>query len=178
MHIFASLESFVIKLLHNGYFTRGAAVKGRLYHDSEMVLGNASVQAYSLEQTVARYPRIMLTREVFLDSREYASVEDMYGDEFENCAQQAADGPHYLHILRNLKMIGNKLLDPGTRKDLLDSFNETAVVIQQRFDESMDNPRHFEKIQWLAAYWNHCIYGHQNLVKINGPGLSIPMVLE
>jgi hypothetical protein len=45
-----------------------------------------------------------------------------------------------------------------------------ASTIQKKFDESVDNPRHFEKVQWFARYWNESV-DHQELF-IYGSGLS------
>jgi len=35
--------------------------------------------------------------------------------------------------------------------------------IQQRYEESMDTPRHFEKVRWFAQYWNDAIPKNLNL---------------
>ena len=56
------------RLLQRGYFIRGALVKGPLYHDDKMIFGEALVRAYQLESEVVRYPRVMVTRDVWLDS--------------------------------------------------------------------------------------------------------------
>jgi hypothetical protein len=29
--------------------------------------------------------------------------------------------------------------------------------LQQRYEEAMDTPRHFEKVRWFAKYWNEAI---------------------
>ena len=45
-------------------------------------------------------------------------------------------------------------------------------MIQRRFDESVDTPRHFEKVQWFANYWNISIHEERaGLTFIKGPGL-------
>ena len=61
LHIFASLAQLAGDLLLKGYFTRGAIVKGRLYHDRTMVFGEAFIEALRLERDVVKYPRIMAT---------------------------------------------------------------------------------------------------------------------
>jgi len=37
--------------------------------------------------------------------------------------------------------------------------------------EPSDNPRHFEKVQWFARYWNKHMKSSQALPRITGPGL-------
>jgi len=55
----------------------------------------------------------------------------------------------------------------------LSRFAKMAEQIQRRFDESVDNPRHFEKVQWFARYWNGSInIAHPDLVLITGPGID------
>jgi hypothetical protein len=58
--LFGSLNQLTFNLLSEGYFVRGAIVRGRLYHDYGMIFGEALVHAYDLETTVVRYPRIMV----------------------------------------------------------------------------------------------------------------------
>jgi hypothetical protein len=62
--VFHSIQHLTLDLLKKGFFIRGAIAKGMLYHDGEMVFGEALVEAYRLESEVARFPRIMLAPEV------------------------------------------------------------------------------------------------------------------
>jgi hypothetical protein len=76
-------------LLFEGFFVRGAIVKGRLYHDDEMVFGEALVKAYSLENEVARYPQIMITSDVVADAK-------IYDNNFlTELVRKASDGPYF-----------------------------------------------------------------------------------
>jgi hypothetical protein len=44
--------------------------------------------------------------------------------------------------------------------------------IQQRFSESVDTPRYFEKVQWFANYWNLSLGEDIDVLKlVTGPGL-------
>lgn len=52
-----SLDKLSFELLDEGYFVRGAIVKGKLYHDDQIVFGSALVRAYELESTVVNFPR-------------------------------------------------------------------------------------------------------------------------
>lgn len=171
MHLFAAIENLVLNLLYHGRFSRGAVVKGRLYHDGEIVFGEALVQAYHLETTVARYPRIMVTRDVALDVQSYLS-DELCGNEFVNCVQRSSDGPYYFHVLRNIALVRDNLLESSTRFELIKYMNEAAQLIQERFDEAVDNPAHFEKVRWLAAYWNRTSADYDEVIKIEGAGLE------
>jgi hypothetical protein len=48
-------------------------------------------------------------------------------------------------------------------------------MIQRRFNESVDNPRHFEKVKWFAECWNAVVSSRgalSRLKMIHGVGLS------
>jgi hypothetical protein len=172
MHVFNALQTLCLTLLRQGFFTRGAVVKGRLYHDDRVVFGDALVKAYTLEQTVVRSPRIMITRDVALDIEKYVTHE-VVGSQFTNTVIRASDGPHYLHVLRALMVLHDESLEDESRQEFLAEFNEMADKIQTRFDESADNPSHFEKVRWFADYWNDSISTLPQLKRILGPGLTL-----
>jgi hypothetical protein len=173
MHVFNALQTLTLTLLRQGFFTRGAVVKGPLYHDDRMVFGDALVKAYTLEQTVVRTPRIMITRDVALDIEKYLTHE-VIGSEFSNTVGRASDGPHYFHVLRALMVLHDEHLDDDTRRTFLAGFNDMAVKIQTRFDESADTPSHFEKVRWFADYWNDSISTLPLVKRVYGPGLALP----
>jgi hypothetical protein len=179
LHLFFSIDQLALTLLEAGYFIRGAIVKGQLYADDNMAFGEALVRAYHLEQNVVRFPRVMVTHDIVKEVRDdFLEKRDI--SEFLNRLDQGVDGPHYLHILNEL--------DVSLRFDLpaipseaqrresaanVDKCNRMARQIQQRLDEAVDNPRHFEKVQWFASYWNGALGIHTRTVSaINGPGVG------
>lgn len=54
-------------LFSHGFYARGAITKDLLTHNENIVFGKALVRAYSLEQKVAIYPRIVLSKEIYDD---------------------------------------------------------------------------------------------------------------
>jgi hypothetical protein len=125
-----SIQYVCLTLLQKGYFARGAIVKGKLYHDDNMVFGAALARAYGLEQNVVRFPRIMLARDVALDVEHYASSPER-GGYFENTVSRDEDGPHFFHVLRGLMILHEQALDPRGREAIVARFNETADLIQK-----------------------------------------------
>ena len=67
VRLFQVIEALAVDLLKEGYFIRGALTKGTLYHDDTTAFGEALIRTYELENTVARYPRVMITRDVMAD---------------------------------------------------------------------------------------------------------------
>jgi hypothetical protein len=166
-----TIERLSLDALHEGYLTRGALCRGLLYHDKQMVFGEALISAYKLETRVAKYPRIMLTKQVFDDAM--ASNLKHY---FVDHIRQAEDGPYFVHVFRYLqdqleilKKQSEDLFQPDSPAFRYMMIRET---IQHKFNNSVDNPAHFEKLQWLAHYWN-VTFGedHPDFKWITGPGL-------
>lgn len=175
MHLFEVLTELTESLLLNGYFVRGAVVRGKLYHDDKMVFGDGLVEAYRIEQEVAKYPRIVIPRQVTLDIR---NMDKKTRRDFKLRVKQADDGPFFLHTLRRMEAATRKpyILDRD-----IDPFDDPTLAyygamgqkIQQRFDESVDNPRHFEKVQWFARYWNETLpQDGSGFARVKGAGLD------
>jgi len=175
--LFYSICRLTAALLLRGYFIRGAVVRGKLWHDNTTVFGPALVQAYDIETKVARYPRIVVTRDVFLDVQQ--SIKDIsvgVGKHLDGMLKQADDGPMYLHVLRHLIRELVKLQDRAARFPEFQQeplYQETLLMrnhIQQAFDRSIDDPGIFEKVQWFARYWNQVVHSNlRSIQPLTGP---------
>jgi hypothetical protein len=169
--LFAAIRELAEAALHKGYFLRGAVCKGHLYHDESTVFGEALVKAYKLESTVVNFPRIMLTKKVVADAM--ASSES---NDFRDHINQANDGPFYLHVLWHVRMLldvlKEKNYDMAGSEHRLQWYSTMNDMIQRRFDDSVDTPRHFQKVQWFANYWNLTLAEERAGLKfVTGPGL-------
>jgi hypothetical protein len=179
LHLFIAIENLAVELLREGYLVRGALVKGKLHQDDKMVFGEALIRAYELERTVVRFPRVMITRDVMQDIDKFSSTAFFNrSDVYQPRIEQGDDGPYYVHILRGVassiaKLQLENINLPPEKHHSLEEFAKLQAVIQTRLDESTDNPRHFEKVQWFARYWNrHVPYGAAMFAPIIGPGLT------
>jgi len=165
--LFQVIEALAIDLLKEGYFIRGALTKGKLYHDDTMVFGEALVRAYELENTVARYPRVIITRDVMADIDRFCKGFFLAHrrEEFTPYIEQAADGPHFVHVLRTISA--------NVQRGQFDGYQRMQDMIQKRLDEATDDPRHFEKVQWFALYWRKFVpYSVTGFKTITGPGMD------
>jgi len=170
-HLFHNLEGLAVALLEQGFFVRGAVVRGKLYHDERMAFGEGLVRAYRLEQDVVRYPRIMVTADIVKDVEAFLD-QDMI--DFLDVLKQAADGPHFLHILGIPELTLHTETYKPHRRAHIRTYNKMAREISRKFSDSADNPRHFEKVQWFANYWNEVMapFGGE-VALIKGPGLVL-----
>ncbi len=166
--ILKCLVDLTLFLLVHGYFVRGGLVKGKLEHDRNAVFGSALVRAVDIENRTAHFPRIMIMRDVYLDMiRAHAA-----GNYLADWAQRADDGPMFLHPLAKLVSFMSLAKDQAQVDQIAMSFNPMAGKIQQRLDEATDEPRHFEKVQWFARYWNRSVANYRkDILAITGPGM-------
>jgi hypothetical protein len=170
--MFSVLQNLSIQLLQLGFFVRGAVVKGNLYHDDQMVFGPAQIQAYFLERDVVRYPRIMITTPVVLDATRY-KINGQVGV-LNQWVSSSTDGPRFLNTIRGMYGARDANLTQEQRENIIAIYNRIARIIQERFNASFDNPRHFEKVQWFAKHWNrHAgLTGANYITRESADGLS------
>jgi hypothetical protein len=139
IELFMTVEFSAMALLASGYFIRGAITKGRLYHDEDIVFGEALIKAYDLEQTVVRYPRIMVTSEAASIANETDKLSAVCRDHM----RAADDGPRYLHVLYQMQR-ELETAKPNVDEDSTDKFGRYYWLRQQiclRYDEATDKPR-------------------------------------
>jgi hypothetical protein len=68
-----------------------------------MVFGEALVRAYELESTIARFPRVVISKEVMGDiNRKGTGLFSEEKRKFDPFIEQADDGPYYVHVLRKI----------------------------------------------------------------------------
>lgn len=60
-------------------------------------------------------------------------------------------------------------------KSLHAQFQLIRDRLQVRYEESMDTPRHFEKVRWFARYWNETVAPYTDYQRILGAGLEMPV---
>jgi hypothetical protein len=144
-----SVADLTLDLLAQGILTRGGITKGLMYHSEGVAFGPAFLSAYYLESTIAKYPRVVVDRSVHIDYR--ARNRDRWETgEFAPRLMHADDGPVYLDIFRKFA----KLSGPHIASQLIVTGQSCRACIQNLLNDSIYNPRHFEKLRWLAIYWN------------------------
>jgi hypothetical protein len=75
-----------------------------------MVFGPALVEAYRLETKVAKFPRILIPRSVAEDGTVYGREGTHWKEHFDGRFIQAADGPFFLHMLRDYSKAAQALV--------------------------------------------------------------------
>lgn len=170
LHALHALKELSLRMLEKGYFVRGALVHGGLFHEKQTVFGPALLEAYRLESSVARFPRIMINRDV-IDRVQMSGRKQ----EFSAYIDQAADGPYAVNLFHGITDAEH----PTRQTRLLPVLEEISARVEQRLNEAVDNPSHFEKAQWFARYWNSKIPNWaSSTCVISGPGLEKPVTMS
>jgi hypothetical protein len=160
--LFGSLNQLTFGLLQEGYFVRGAIVRGRLYHDNAIIFGDALIRAYDLETTVAKYPRIVVHSQVIA-----GLPLGVLGESCKSNVVASEDGPFFLNTLSRT----NHDLLISRDQVMFERYREVKEKLQ-RYREAIDNPAHFEKLKWFVAYWNKSIPEPYAIYRVDSTGLA------
>jgi hypothetical protein len=110
------------------------------------------LEAYGIESKIAKYPRIVLSRVVHQDFKE------MEGNLKFPQIRFAEDGPPFLHVFARFAMLneGEPTIEFLNSPEVFDA-QHCQRSIQNLLDASVYEPGHYEKLRWLAIYWNNTV---------------------
>ena len=111
----------------------------------------------------------MVLSDVVADTKQLAQLPRVFGTSF----KQADDGSMFLHVLRKMHADMNAV-PLGADNDDTNALTEYSLIktmIEEEYREAMDNPRHFEKVQWFAKYWNASLPASATSFRVLGVGL-------
>ena len=82
--LIATCDYFQIRMLRldKPMLSRGAIVKGELYHDKDVLFGNGFVHAYNMQEKAAIYPRVIIDCTIIKDYQAEDSRDQKYLDLF------------------------------------------------------------------------------------------------
>jgi hypothetical protein len=145
-HLTRSIRSLTIEMLSSGLLIRGGISKGQLHHDEKVMFGPAFLEAYRIESTIANYPRVVLSRDVYADfNRMQARLRPLSPR-----VRLADDGPAFVNMFELFKESRMPSINTSRKRRA----RRCHTALQRLLNESIHEPKHFEKLQWLANYWN------------------------
>ncbi len=172
-------------LLEIGIAARGGITIGNLYHKGSVLVGSGMVEAYTLEEKIAIYPRVIVSRKAMtfaLGLSEDASLNQIESwisagyqdsverDNFESRICKDIDG-HY--FVDNLKV--NKYSYPAKfDQEFFDEHNaflmksknviesNLALLIASIEGSRSNITRNIEKWKWYVDYYNRSVLQFRN----------------
>jgi hypothetical protein len=182
-----TLYSLAWNLLQIGVLVRGAIAAGNVYHDEDIVFGVGVNEAYRLESTVARFPRIILSKQVARDAQQYAANEEdrvilLWKHGLPWKVIRDYDGIYFVSLLSELfAYLADERASRAEKAEFATMGRRIQQVIQQKLDETLDSPEVYRKIEWLANYWNSSIEANSDgiseagLEKVSMPGSALTL---
>ena len=136
-YMLSSIQRLAINLLQEQHLIRGGIARGKLYHEKGVMFGPAFMEAYRIERTFAKYPRIILNKETYEDYKNYKATQKFRFD-----VRPSEDGPPYLFIFQIIEFLLSK---SDTRVGGMERATTCRQAIQTLLNESIHIPKSLRK---------------------------------
>ncbi len=155
-HLLLSIDALAWNLLQIGVLVRGGVTIGGMHHDDRTVFGVGVNEAYRLESTVAKMPRIVLGARAIQAANEYAKQDEIWQAYRNARLLRDQDGVWFLNYLTELGVFNRQNpANPDMHKHPIFAVGQSVKrIIQSKIDETLDQPDIYSKVDWLAQYWN------------------------
>lgn len=148
--LLASTQKLIANLLSIGVFVRGAVTIGGTYHDDHIVFGVGVNEAYRLENSVAKVPRVILGSKV-VDRMKADESNGLLGRYLTHAASRGQDGVWHLDPFQS--QIGIVRSKDELRRET-ERLKSIQHDIQRQIDGTVERPDIYAKIEWVAKEWN------------------------
>lgn len=136
---------------------RGAVVRGDVYEKKHVIFGPGLIEAYKLESSAARYPRILVTQEIKTIAQSISyDVRGRKSMPLSIKIRRDFDGLHHVDWMLHYHTVyepGSK----GIRADGPEDYRYLRKVIEFALKDAADSPAIKSKVYWLANYFNDVI---------------------
>lgn len=145
--------------LSKGYLCRGGITKGKVMHiggengKPGLVFGPAFVEAYQLEQDVADFPRVVLSKDVRHAAVQCQKDGSQTIEAVKKLVLRCGDGPMCIDLFAHLRPSGFLFLGQGHRDEAV-QFQQTLLG---HLDHGADVPRWHRKTMWLIERFNEAV---------------------
>jgi hypothetical protein len=149
LYMLQTIEGLSVDLLSLNMLFRGALVKGKLIHTTEVIFGPALLNAYGLESTTSFHPRIMVSSDVYADA---ASVAYKSQDLVPRYIVAEQHDVPYLNIFARWHD-----LKGAWPEDALQKLVKLQTIIATGLIENSGRPPISEKYKWIARKLNRFV---------------------
>ena len=134
------------KLKPRGLLSRGAIVKEKLYHRGNVLIGPALVEAYTMESSLAVYPRILISNNLL------ALLNKC--EDHKHWMRRDSDGLHFVDTL-SPELISTK--GPGHLEFAALWLGKVRESVEGGLQENATGPRKRMKWMWFGKYFNDIV---------------------
>lgn len=155
-YILLDIIHIQLDLAFKGVIVRGGVSIGDLYHEKEIIFGPAMIKAYQLESLKAKYPRIIVDKDVIKYAYLHPSPQNTSKQEKEyvlNLLAKDKDGYFFTDFLNQEQ----ELDDPEDIKLII-------VKLKDMINEGLKHEEIREKYKWLESYLNE--FNHYRKLKL------------
>lgn len=170
-HLLMAIDAVANQLLQMGVLIRGGVAVGGMLHTDELAFGVGVNEAYRMESTVAKVPRITLSATAIQRAISYADHDDVAQTYLAARLLRDSDGVWFLHYLATLGIFNQQaeVSSDRTRHPLFKAGVAIRNEIQGKIEETLDQPEIYAKLKWFALYWNkevadHALAGNPSLI--------------
>lgn len=154
-HLLLSLDALAWNLLQLGVLVRGGVTLGGMHHDDKFVFGVAVNEAYRLESSIAKVPRIVLGARAIHATNEFVKDGDVWETYKNSRLLRDQDGVWFLNYLAEIAIFNRQASTKNLLEHPLYQIGQSLrQIIQNKIDETLDQPDIYAKVDWLARYWN------------------------
>jgi len=143
-----TIRRMVSTLLLKGILTGGGIARGWCYHNGNIIVGKAMIDAYNLEKNVAHVPRIVVTDEIV------SSNDAVY-------FKCDSDGIYFIDIFKSHSFFGTVDVD-RTESNLRKLMN---IIIDNTKSIKIDNYNILSKYRWLANQTYYAILAYNKMYR-------------
>lgn len=142
-----------LRLVLAGFPIRGGLTYGDLHISERLVFGPTFLEAYDLERTVAKFPRIVVSREVLAHAARHIRYWDRPSSSpHTSLFWKGSDGHVFVNYL--------DWVNEGEGGTDWDAIGKHRDVIAASLKEFGDNERVRRKFVWMRDYHNHFCRNH------------------
>lgn len=169
------INTVFFELAQYGTLCRGAISYGSFYQKGTVAFGPAFLEAYHLENKIANFPRVLISRSALNKAQEFAANKGWGADYLKKWIVRDLDGAAYVDQFGDCVEIFSSG-DPEMIDLYSAQFNVIGAEIQQNLQNNVDKPDIFEKYSWFTDEYNNmvskCKAYSPNLVHIDKFGVA------
>jgi hypothetical protein len=153
--------------LQDGILPRGGLVLGELYHENPIIIGPALINAYDIERTVAKYPRLVID-----DPFASLLLRQDQQVKWKHLIRRDIDGCYFLDLLTWLPPCDWREEGVYTELEFAEAVRASEVLraeLAALYQEAMAPVRrldHLSKLRWLIHQFNDTVQSVKSPVPI------------